>query len=78
MTHEQIETRLRTFAHANKSGNFTDVYLYRNVLEIQIKHIFLNHYPNDGGFTVQANGIEYWPGGDPDEWKLLETLYVSE
>lgn len=78
MTHQQIETRLRTFAHANKSGNFTDVYLYRNGLEIQIQHIFLNHYPNDRGFTLEANGIEYWYAGNPDEWKRIETMEVSE
>lgn len=75
---QQIETRLRTFAHANKSGNFKDVYLYRNGLEIQVKHIFLVHHPNDGGFNLEANGIEYWPVGNPDEWRRIETMEVSE
>jgi hypothetical protein len=78
MTHQQIKTRLRTFAHANKSGNFTDVYLYRNGLEIQIQHIFLNHYPNDGGFILEAEGIAYWPAGNPDEFELIENMEVSE
>lgn len=75
---QQIETRLRAFAYDNNSGNFTNVYLYKNGLEIQIKHIFLKHLPNDGGFRLEANGIDYWPAGNPDEWKRIETLNVSE
>ena len=78
MTPQQIEIRLRKFAHENDTDNYFNVSISTDTHEIQIEHIFLNILPNDGGFRLEANGIEYWPIGEPDEFQRIETMEVSE
>jgi len=41
MTHQQIESRLRKFAHANDADDYFDVSISTDTHEIQIEHIFL-------------------------------------